>query len=317
MRACHLILTLLLQTAIATLADRDTCGTGFSLCAPAGATSIATPQIGSPDFPSLFVDLVSSSLPSSSSKRGVLARTTPSSLCCNALLSCLLMSNLALPFCYDKFTTNYRLPDGAAGTIVGGAYTSATGDTANLETGDFVLANGTTGNIYAANPALKPNTATLPMPSQFTASGVGSAVPASSLGFVVTTTYTTTLPGTTVLGTTVSASTLPGKVITETVLLPTTVSTQISSVQVLTVVAVTSYSQVMVQGSVVPGTTVLGTTVEPKVLVITTTQAVASLPSSSAAASTSKKGGAESRKVAALSSVGFGGIMVWLAGCII
>jgi hypothetical protein len=111
------------------------------------------------------------------------------------------MANLAIPFCYDKFTTNYFLPDNSYGTVVGGAYTGSNGDIANLETGDYTLANGKTGNIYSNDLSKKPNTAALPIPSQYTASGVGPAIPASGLGDAVTKTFVTTPPGSTIVTT--------------------------------------------------------------------------------------------------------------------
>jgi hypothetical protein len=182
----------------------DGCASGYTLCAPADATTANVPQIGSADLEALFVDIIDSSLPTW--KRHISSRSS-ASLCCVSSLTCLAMSSLHIPFCYDKFTTNYFLPDGSYGTIVGGAYTAASGDVANLETGDYTLANGTKGNIYANNESAKPNTATLAMPSQYTASGVGSAIPASVLG-AVTVTTTTTNPASTVPATTRSASTI-------------------------------------------------------------------------------------------------------------
>lgn len=93
------------------------CTSGFTLCAPAGATSETTPRIGTPAFQNLFVDIVFSSLPSSS-KKSLTSPSSPASLCCRTLLSCVLMINLEIPFCYDQFTTDYFLPDGSYGTVV-------------------------------------------------------------------------------------------------------------------------------------------------------------------------------------------------------
>lgn len=97
--------------------DADSCTSGFTFCAPVGATSETTPQIGSPAFQTLFVDIVLSSLPSSS-KRSSSSSSLSASLCCRSLLSCLLMVDLEIPFCYDKFTTDYYLPDGSYGLVV-------------------------------------------------------------------------------------------------------------------------------------------------------------------------------------------------------
>lgn len=93
----------------------DACAEGFMLCAPHGATSERPPQIGTPAFESLFVDIVFSSL-QASSKRSPVASSA--SLCCHSTMLCLLMSNLEIPFCYDPFTTDYYLPDRSYGTVV-------------------------------------------------------------------------------------------------------------------------------------------------------------------------------------------------------
>ncbi|PVH69216.1 hypothetical protein DL98DRAFT_626091 [Cadophora sp. DSE1049] len=235
------------------------CVEGYELCSPPGARLTNTPQIGSPEFQNLFVNIVQSSLPTNERADREVAASS-ASLCCNALLSCFVMSNTRIPFCYDKFTTNYFLPDGSYGTVVGGPYTSRNGDTANLETGEYTLADGEKGNIY---PSGTPDTATLPMPSQFTGTGVGSAVPASSLGREITVTYTTTLPGTTRLGTTVSPSTT-FSVVQETILLPTLVSGS--------TIATTSISTLTVPVTV-QGTTVTGVTIAGAVTTVTTTEA--------------------------------------------
>lgn len=113
--------------------------------------------------------------------------------------SCLFLHSHLLPFCYDKFTTNYFLPDGAHGTLHNGTFTSSTGTHANLLTGESTSADGEPGNIYSAAPGARPDTATLSVPPQWTATGVGSAIPATGLGnVVVTTAYTTAIPGTSV-----------------------------------------------------------------------------------------------------------------------
>ncbi|CZR69229.1 related to WSC2 Glucoamylase III (alpha-1,4-glucan-glucosidase) [Phialocephala subalpina] len=282
--------------ATASLDSNGKCDSGFTICSPPGATSATAPQIGDPNFPNLFVDILSSSLPASSRRSLNRLESSPlavrgtSSLCCNAQTSCLTMANLEIPFCYDKFTTNYLLPDGSTGTVVGGSYTSAGGDIANLETGDYKLANGQTGNIYSSNPSLKPNTATLPMPSQFTASGVGSAIPLSSLGTEIVLTYTTTLPGSTIPASTLPPVTLVGSTSTGTILLPTTttISAASGSSPSVTVGAVTSLSIVNVEGSTIPGSTVAGSTVPPVTTTIVTTK-FSALPVSATAATTSSK----------------------------
>ncbi|EXJ56900.1 hypothetical protein A1O7_07244 [Cladophialophora yegresii CBS 114405] len=82
----------------------------------------------------------------------------------------------------DKFTTDYYLPDGSYGSIISGNYTTPDGGQANLITGDYQLANGQRGNIYRADSLDEPNTPSLPIPTPWTSSGVGSAIPASQVG---------------------------------------------------------------------------------------------------------------------------------------
>ncbi|EEP78136.1 predicted protein [Uncinocarpus reesii 1704] len=104
------------------------------------------------------------------------------SLCCRSPMPCLLVRNRKLSFCWDRFTTNYYLPDGSHGSITSGVYTTPSRDTVNLILGNFTLASGSTGNIYSSSPDSKPNLSTLHLPSQFTAKGDGTAIPGSELG---------------------------------------------------------------------------------------------------------------------------------------
>lgn len=293
MRRDALLLAILVTGATAgsssSLDSNSGCDNGYVVCAPAGATTATTPQIGDAAFQNLFVDIVESSLPPS--KRSLADRAV-ASLCCNALLSCLTISALGLPMCYDKFTTNYFLPDGSYGTVVGGSYTSSTGDHANLETGDYTLANGQTGNIYSNDPAAKPNTATLPIPSQFTASGVGSAVPISNLGSQITLTYTTTFPASVVPPVTISPTTVTGFVSQETVVVPNTILTFVSGTYVSDATSVTTLSTLTEPASTIPGTTLPASTASPVVTVITTTQAA---QSANTPTTTTKKSSGEAR----------------------
>ena len=120
----------------------------------------------------------------------------------------------------DKFTTNYVLPDGAYGTVVTGNYTASNG-IANLLSGDYTLSDGTAGNVYgSASSPSKPDTATLTVPTQYTAAGVGSAIPLSALG--QWSTYTTTIPGTTVEPSTVPAQTVSPSVVSGSTVEPAT-----------------------------------------------------------------------------------------------
>ena len=106
----------------------------------------------------------------------------------------------------DNYTTNYYLPGGSYGQIVSGSYTASDGSTANLVSGNYTLTDGTTGNIYGSpSSPSKPNTATLDIPTQYTASGSISAIPVAALGQDIT--YTTVISGTTITPSIVSAVT--------------------------------------------------------------------------------------------------------------
>ena len=106
----------------------------------------------------------------------------------------------------DNYTTNYYLPGGSYGQIVSGSYTASDGSKANLISGNYTLTDGTTGNIYGSpSSPSKPNTATLNIPTQYTASGSISVIPVTALGHEIT--YTTVIPGTTIPPSIVSAAT--------------------------------------------------------------------------------------------------------------
>ncbi|MCJ1260777.1 hypothetical protein MMC22_000640 [Lobaria immixta] len=247
---------------------RDDCDGSFSLCSPNGASSTDTPAVGD-KLSSLFVDLVSSVQGVKKDKRNVEhlhpllhVRSSSVTFCCATGTSCLLLKDFNLPFCYDKFTTNFLLPGGASGTIVTGNYTSPNGDVANLISGDYTLANGLQGNIYgSASDAPKPNTATLTLPTQYTAAGVGSAIPLTGLGKEIT--YTTTIPGTTIKPTTIPGVTEAPSLIGGSTVAPGTTS---------------------------PATTIPGTTIPDKTLTVTTQ--VPNSPSTSNGATSSSSGGA-------------------------
>ena len=136
-------------------------------------------------------------------------------------MECLLLQGAEVPLCYvstspfyllslahrspqDKFTTDYALPNGDYGTVSNGTLVIPAGVLVNLISGDYEVANGQRGNIYSTATSDKPNTATLPIPTQYTSSGIGSAIPASQLGSSAS--YTTS-PTVTVTAGTVALST--------------------------------------------------------------------------------------------------------------
>lgn len=112
---------------------------------------------------------------------------------------------------------------------------------ANLLSGDFTLVDGTSGNIYGSSLS-KPDTAALAIPTQYTASGSGSAIPATALGQEIT--YTTTIPGT---------------IVPQSIVYATTTSPVVSAGVAVGTMTTTE-----------PATTIPGTTVAPQVSTVTT-----------------------------------------------
>lgn len=91
-------------------------------------------------------------------------------------------------------------PDGTYGSVVSGVFNTSEGDSVDLVYGDYTMKDGDKGNIYngAAMSTMKPDTSTLPMPTPWTSSGVGSAIAATSLGTMASlSTGTVTIPATT------------------------------------------------------------------------------------------------------------------------
>ena len=297
--------------AASVLKSRGECQQGYTLCSPAGANTATTPQIGDSDFVNLFQDIVLSSLPaskrslSSSSEHSVEKRDSPS-LCCVSSLTCLTMHSLNIPFCYDQFTTNYYLPDDSYGTVVGGSYSSSSGATANLESGDYTEKDGTTGNIYNGNSAAKPNTATLPMPSQFTASGVGSAIPASALGGV-TVTYTTTLPASTIPATTIPATTVSESISQQTISVSTTITSSVGGNKIVSTEVQIGTTETTILGTTRSASTRAASTVSEIVATVTTVVASDSASALSASATASATGNSGVGRPAV--EVGVAGIM--------
>ncbi|KAF6235312.1 hypothetical protein HO173_006508 [Letharia columbiana] len=229
-----------------TLHARGACSSSYTVCSPKGAATTNEPPIGT-GISSLFVDVVDTLDSANLAKReagqdtcAIETRASGGSLCCADGTICLLLQDFELSFCYDNYTTNFFLPGGSYGQVHDGSYTSTDGSTANLLTGNYTLGDGSSGNIYGT-PATPPNTATLTLPTQDTASGVGSAIPVTALGQEVT--YTTTIPGTTVS--------------------PSVISTTISA---LTITGGSTVGSVMAEAL----TTVPGSTVAPEVTTVTT-----------------------------------------------
>lgn len=78
-----------------------------------------------------------------------------------------------------------KLLDGSWGSLTTGTYTTSEG-TADLINGNYTKTTGETGDIYAADPEDKPNTATLSIPPQWTDTGVGPALEPTQIATFVT-----------------------------------------------------------------------------------------------------------------------------------
>ncbi|KAL2042482.1 hypothetical protein N7G274_004975 [Stereocaulon virgatum] len=182
---------------------RADCTKSYTVCSPKGASTTNEPAVGSA-LSSVFVDIVHTVNENKNQRRDkyrdgneLRVRASGGSLCCVDGTQCLLLQGYSLPFCYDNYTTNYYLPGGSHGQIASGDYTSSDGSTANLISGNYTLADGTPDNIYGSpSSPSKPDTATLSLPTQYTASGSESAIPATALGEELV--YTTTFHGTTI-----------------------------------------------------------------------------------------------------------------------
>jgi len=166
--------------------------------------------------------------------------------CCLESTQCLLLQDYNVPFCYDKFTTSYFLPDGSYGTISNGSFSSSDGSSrANLLTGEFYAA-GNSGNIYSVSPSDKPNLSTLSIPPQYTGTGVGGPIAATNLGNIIiyTTTFLETISGpTTLAATTRMGNTIPGTTISGRTIEAQTISaTTLAAVTVEGTITVTTES---------------------------------------------------------------------------
>ncbi|KAM5472268.1 hypothetical protein MauCBS54593_002859 [Microsporum audouinii] len=256
-------LPLLVWLATTAAASAATCNRGYEPCEAKGAGSGSPPAIG-PDMVGFYADVVNSANGAGSKKRSpdeihdVVARDDggQSKLCCefSACVSvicyllqlyktdpgqgmepstgirCLLLRGVKISFCWDRFTTNYYFADGSYGSVTTGEYHLANGDSVNLIMGNYTRSGGETGNLYGDGTP-SPNLSTLPIPTQFTSKGVGTAIPGSELGGAATYTVSegTTRPPTTIPATTIAASTdsagvvVPGTTVQATVVPGTTV----------------------------------------------------------------------------------------------
>ncbi|KAF3482602.1 uncharacterized protein GIQ15_05361 [Arthroderma uncinatum] len=231
-------LPLLVWLAQTTAAATASCNRGYEPCAAKGAGSGSPPGIG-PEMLDFYADVVNSANGPGSGKRslnerhGLVARDDDQSkLCCmepSTGIKCLLLKGVKISFCWDRFTTNYYFADGSYGSVTTGEYHLANGDSVNLIKGNYTRSNGETGNLYADGKP-SPNLSTLPIPTQFTSKGVGTAIPGSELGAPATVTVIegTTRDASTIPATTIAASTnsgvvvVPGTTVQETVVPGTT-----------------------------------------------------------------------------------------------
>ncbi|WEW62027.1 hypothetical protein PRK78_007527 [Emydomyces testavorans] len=190
MRRRSLLATLIFSSsALIPTVSALTCASDYEPCFANGADPDASPPSVRDGMVGFYEDLVSSVEGHSLKKRDGLAGAVDlevggrgASGAGRSGMQCLLLKNRKLSFCWDRFTTNYYLPDSSHGSITTGLYTTPSQDTVNLILGNYTLSSGTTGNIYSSAPDSKPNPSTLHLPSPFTAKGDGTAIPGSELG---------------------------------------------------------------------------------------------------------------------------------------
>ncbi|ORY04294.1 hypothetical protein BCR34DRAFT_491671 [Clohesyomyces aquaticus] len=238
-------------------------------CNPSGATGTNPPGLGS-EMQSMYVDILNSVKNIRFEKRDadssalVPKRKRAASLCCQPTTNCVNVQGLNIPMCYDKFTTNVFFADGSSGTLSTGDYTQGS-LSVNWLTGDYKK-DSDSGNIYSDNSSAKPNTATLAIPPQYTGTGVGSAIPRTALGSIVTTVITTTISGETftaptvisastvfdtVSGKTTAVKTIPPKTISAPTVIPavTSVVTSVQNVAATTASSKGAAGQITVNSS--------------------------------------------------------------------
>jgi hypothetical protein len=260
------------EAASAKLNKRKDCAPNFTSCQPSGSSRTTLPPAGS-DLSTLFGSLLTSVKGIRAKRDGAvsaeLSKRDSPRICCADGTRCLNLADFNIPFCYDRFTTNFVLADGSSGTLDSGNLDIKDGPRVNMLDGSYSGA-GQSGNIYGGSP---PDTATLPIPTPYTSSGVGSAIPITGLANIIT--VTSTVPGTTVGPTTLEATTEEVTLTlspTTTVVAPTTQvisgTTEVISGTTRIVSAATITTQ-----STRPPTTISGTTVNPKTLTYTTSGA--------------------------------------------
>ncbi|KAL6246972.1 hypothetical protein RBB50_006279 [Rhinocladiella similis] len=188
----YIVLSLLHRSlCTSAISSRQSCGSSYTLCAPNGASMQGIPPVG-PGLASLYLNLLEtidalgkadqanySPAPHEPARR---SSQMPLTLCCAATTQCLLVASYHTPCCWDRFTTNFFFADGAYGSITTGSYTTPVGDHANLITGNYELANGQMGNMYQGQSTAEANTRTLAIPTPWTSTGIGTAIPASIVG---------------------------------------------------------------------------------------------------------------------------------------
>jgi hypothetical protein len=239
-----------LYLALAALVYASPLESRNNFCAPCrrqGATT-SNPATIRTDLSSLYTNILRSVKDIRFQYRSS-AKARDQGLCCRETLDCVNVQSLNVPMCYDKFTTNFAFADGSYGSLTTGEYCSS-GDSANLISGEFT-ASGQIGNIYAKSPGEKPNTATLSLPPQYTAAGIGSAIPANQMGSVVV--YTTTVSAVTysaritvlsfVVVNTVSGQTVSNTMSGTTFTQPTPIAAQTSVVTTMQILEVSSTAE--------------------------------------------------------------------------
>jgi len=284
------------------------CSSSFTLCQPSGATATGIPSTG-PELAPLYNDLLDSvqgihfkarseDITGAFAVRHEMDERDSPSICCNDGTNCVNLQNFNVPMCYDKFTTNFRLANGASGTIDSGAYSGIDGSSANLKNGTYSAADKSTGNMYTGSGASQSPTDFAAIPSAFTGTGVGSAIPISALGIVQTlvvtipeiTVQATTFPGTTDLGTIETGVT---------VTMQTAPSTIPGTTKAGTTIAGTTEAESTLAATTIPAHTSLITTTVPGAPV-----------SSGGAFSTSSQADAVRRGVDGAVGAGLAGVLV-------